>query len=449
MVRGLEALFSTRGQTVLAACVALGLFALRQVSPYAFALIVVAALTGIVLTLVFRAVLGDSVDPERRAWLGQLTLLAFVGHILVSTIISSTYQLVQTLGPDAITYHGGAAGLAASWKGDAFAELFVTTGREGFFYPLAALYYVFGAHQVVGLVLNASMSAMLVPVLYDTTRRLFGHEPARIAALLVVVLPGFLVWTSQLLREVQVVFFLALAANAIVRLSEKKSSGAWLVVSLCVAALFTLRGQVAVVAAAAFLVAIIAARPRLMAGLTTSAATLIVIGLLVLSGGIGYAGYRATQGADLERVSVTRQFLADAESGISPDTDISTPSKALVFLPYAMSSFLLGPYPWQIHNPRQIGLLLEAAALWLLLPSLVRGYRRAKVDIGRGRFMLLIPAMLIAVTLSLLIGNFGTIVRERLQVEVFLVPFAAYGWCLRRRIGTTDEAAPVSALSRV
>ena len=449
MARWVEALFTTRWQTVLAVFVAVGLFGLRHYTPFVFAFVVVTSFMGIALTLVFRAVIGDSLDADRRAWLAKLTLLVFVGHIGLSLVISTSVWLVQTLGPDAITYHGGASGLAELWKGNRLAELFNTAGREGFFYPLAVLYYALGSHEVAGLVLNAAMSAMLVPVIYDTTRRLFGHEPARIAALLLVMLPGFAIWTSQLLREVQVVFFLALAANAIVRLSAKKSAGPWLVVGTCVAVLFTLRGQVAVVAAASFLVAIIASRTSLLEGITSSTGTLLVIGLLVISGGIGYAGYEQTQGASLERVSVTRQFLADADSGIAPDTDISTPSRALVFLPYAMTTFLLGPFPWQLNNVRQVGLILEAAALWILLPSLLQGYRQAKIDIGRRRFMLVIPAMMIAVALSLLIGNFGTIVRERLQVEIFLIPLAAYGWHLRREQRVAAAAPPTRQLSPV
>jgi hypothetical protein len=44
----------------------------------------------------------------------------------------------------------------------------------------------------------------------------------------------------------------------------------------------------------------------------------------------------------------------------------------------------------------------------------------------------------VACSLSLLIGNYGTIVRQRPQVTVFLVPFAALGWTLRNNAERTD-----------
>jgi len=50
--------------------------------------------------------------------------------------------------------------------------------------------------------------------------------------------------------------------------------------------------------------------------------------------------------------------------------------------------------------------------------------------------------------LSLLIGNYGTVVRERLQVTIFLIPLAAYGWTLRKEPGAARWTAPVRALHR-
>ena len=50
---------------------------------------------------------------------------------------------------------------------------------------------------------------------------------------------------------------------------------------------------------------------------------------------------------------------------------------------------------------------------------------------NRRVFILLIPALITASMLSLLIGNFGTVVRERMQVVVLLVPIVSMGLALR------------------
>jgi hypothetical protein len=96
-------------------------------------------------------------------------------------------------------------------------------------------------------------------------------------------------------------------------------------------------------------------------------------------------------------------------------------------------AFGLGPFPWTARNGRQVAGVLEALTLLFLLPSLVRGWLRAGDAIGRRRLVLGVPALLLAVGLALFVGNYGTVVRERLQVSILILPFVAYGWTLRRR----------------
>jgi hypothetical protein len=86
---------------------------------------------------------------------------------------------------------------------------------------------------------------VLVPLVADTSRRLFGPATVRPAALMVAFLPGFLIWTSQLLREAPMLACLAVIANVSVRLTERTRPGLLVVLSLSLAVLFTLRANVA------------------------------------------------------------------------------------------------------------------------------------------------------------------------------------------------------------
>ena len=64
---------------------------------------------------------------------------------------------------------------------------------------------------------------------------------------------------------------------------------------------------------------------------------------------------------------------------------------------------------------------------WWLLPSAWLGYRESRGLIGRKSLLLLLPVLVASVVLALVISNYGTVVREREQIVVLLVPFIALG----------------------
>jgi hypothetical protein len=198
--------------------------------------------------------------------------------------------------------------------------------------------------------------------------------------------------------------------------------------------LFSLRPNVALVGMCGALVGLGLGLRNVGKGIVIGFAAVAVAACLTIVAGIGHRGLLAALGADLERVSSYRQALgAGAGSAINPDADISSPTAALAFLPTAASSFLLGPFPWQVKNVIQASGLLDAFALWILLPSLYRGIRTGIRDVGRRLWPLLGPALLLLIMLSLLISNYGTALRQRPQVMVFLVPIIAHGWVAGRR----------------
>ena len=159
---------------------------------------------------------GPDVDRTLLNW----TLGAFALHLVLGIVIWHSPTAVRYLGGDALQYHQGGVQLAQHWAGNAFLPD-LPKGKEGFFYVLGALDYLFGPHAEAGLAVNAALAAGLVPIMFDVTRRLFGRAAAGYVAPLVVLVPGFLLWTSQLLREPGVIFCVALAANFAVRLSER------------------------------------------------------------------------------------------------------------------------------------------------------------------------------------------------------------------------------------
>lgn len=66
---------------------------------------------------------------------------------------------------------------------------------------LAAVYRVFGSDPLHGEILNAVLGAAAVPLLYLLVRPWFGRRVALIAAVMLCVMPGPIIWTDLLVTE--------------------------------------------------------------------------------------------------------------------------------------------------------------------------------------------------------------------------------------------------------
>jgi hypothetical protein len=150
---------------------------------------------------------------------------------------------------------------------------------------------------------------------------------------------------------------------------------------------------------------------------------------------VGVSG-RFSEGATsitFENVSRFRHNMAiTAASGFDAQADVSTPARALAFLPVGVAELLLGPFPWQLGSLRAALALPETLYWWLLFPSLIRGMTWAV----RKRFATTSPLILFAVIMtcaySLVHGNVGSGFRQRAQIFIILFVFAAFGRLKRR-----------------
>ncbi|MDQ3639903.1 MAG: hypothetical protein M3450_00175, partial [Actinomycetota bacterium] len=190
----------------------------------------------------------------------------FIAHLVVGLAITNS-SAVHYLGGDAFTYHNGAIDLVRYWTDD-FPFPVLPSGKEGFFYLLGALYWLFGFHSAAGLAVNAMLAAALAPLIGDIARRMFGAAAARYVPPL-LLLPGLFLWTSQLLREAGTLFCIVLAACCAVRLTNRASPAGFATLATSLAALFTFRGYVAFAVAGALICGIALSRRQLVAGVRT------------------------------------------------------------------------------------------------------------------------------------------------------------------------------------
>lgn len=421
-------------------CVALGVMIVHVRA--LIALIAPAILGVLVLSLLVRGMIQWGDEDARRRIL-YWAMIAFAAHLLfglASTNVSD--QIRFYVGTDSFSYDAGARALVQHWNLGLPAPV-IPTGKEGFYYLLAGLYWIFGAHTAAGLAVNSTLAAGLVPVMTDATDRLFGRAAARYAAPLVVLLPGLFLWTSQLMRESGILFLLAVALNCAIRLTERVTLASLLVLTTAMVFAFTFRAPVALIAAAGLLVGIGIGHRDLARGLSTGVTTVIVVALVMVVSGLGYSGYKSAVNVNLNKADVVRKDLAlSGGTGFAVDADISTPGNALAYLPRGLATFLIGPFPWQIRSARQLPFMPDMLVWWLLLPSLKRGYVMARDLVGRRRLLMVLPASGIVVFMALALGNFGTIVRERLQFIVLVVPLVALGLAHRASGGVVPDEHP-------
>jgi hypothetical protein len=366
------------------------------------------------------------------------TVAAFALHLVIGLVIQSNGRLITYFGGDATTYSSGAAGIYQHWVHGSPLPTGLPVGKTGFYYFLAALYLGFGIHPQVGIALNAGMAALIIPLLFDTTRRHFGDAATRAVPVLATLLPGFLIWGSQLLREAGIYFLMAIALNCAVRLLQRTSLGPIFVMVAAIGLLFTFRADVALMTGAGLVAAIMLGRRHVAAGLASGLGTVALLVGLVVGAGLGYSGYRFVTHASFQQVNNVRANSSQsAASGFLPESSVSNVRHAATYLPLGGTYFALGPAPWQIHGGRQLSAVPDLLVWWFLLPSLWRGVREGWRRRGREVLVYLLPALAVTVVLALLVANFGTVVRERMQVVLLLLPLISLGWSVRHPVQRT------------
>jgi hypothetical protein len=313
------------------------------------------------------------------------------------------------------------------------------------------LYWGLGVIPLVGVAVNSVLAALTIPVLADTTDRLFGRRAAKVVPPFIALLPAFIVWTAQPLREALVLFLLAVATNAAVRLSVKVSARGVLIFTSAGAMMFVARGNVAVAAMLGFLCALVVGRQSLSSGLSLAVSLSALVGVAAIVLASSASLRQLMSQANLSQVDAIRADLsASSGSAFYPGVDVATPAHALQFLPIGLANLILGPLPSLGGSLRQALGVVDTLVMWFLLPSLWRGLRAGWARQSRRIGLLLLPALSVAVVLALLLGNNGIVIRERLQVVVMLLPLIGLGWSTRRhRLSEQHERSPLGLATPV
>jgi len=374
------------------------------------------------------------------SFLLKLFLFALLLRVAIATLIFVLNQ--QTFfGGDAWTYDFVGSRQLNVWYGDRFAQVQVDqfTGKGqgsgwGMVYMVAAIYAVVGRNMLAVQFVNAVIGAVTAPVIFLCAQHVYSNNRvARVAAFAVAFYPSLVLWSSQGLKDGPIVFLLAFAILATLKLGQKLTVTYLVVLVFSLFGLLSMRFYV-------FYMILVAIGGAFLIGMRRVSATsffrqfavIVVLGLSLTYLGITrYANVQMENFGGLEQLQVRRQDAArSAKSGFDKDVDVSTTSGALSTIPMGLVYLLFAPFPWQVVSLRQSITLPEMIVWWGSFPMLVLGLWYSLRYRLRQMSPILIFSTMLSLGYSVFQGNVGTAYRQRAQLLVFYFVFVAVGYVL-------------------
>ncbi|MBV8857731.1 MAG: glycosyltransferase family 39 protein [Acidobacteria bacterium] len=406
---------------------------------------------------------GSSIIDDQRRFLLQIFVAALLLRVLLGAVIYAAH-LQDFFGGDAYTYDSMGRELMAVWGSRQQNEALVNSWREGgtgwgMGYLVAYIYYFFGVNMLAVQMFNAVVGAATAPIIFLCARHIFENlRVARLAAFAVAFYPSLVLWSAQGLKDGPIVFLLAVAMYATLKLGERMSPGYLTLLIVSMAGMISLRFYIFYMLSAAVAGSFVIGMRKLTGqSLTRQFVVVVAVGLaLTYVGVLRTASQQFERYGNLQAVQVSRADLAtSAGSGFGKDVDVSTTRGALTAIPVGMAYLLFAPFPWQLTSLRQSITLPEMILWWASFPLLVAGVWFTLRHRMRRALPILIFTAMLTLAYSVFQGNVGTAYRQRSQLLVFYFIFVAVGAVLvkersedRRRAQAAEAAAAAARAAR-
>ncbi|HEY9286207.1 MAG TPA: glycosyltransferase family 39 protein, partial [Pyrinomonadaceae bacterium] len=370
-------------------------------------------------------------------------LRIFVGGLLLRAGLATliyVFNLQEFFGGDALTYDSVGNSLVESWQsryplgGDVAATWAGVGGGWGMVYMVGIIYSVVGRNMLAVQLFNSVIGAATAPLICLCAYHIFqNRRVAYLSAFFVAFYPSLVLWSAQGLKDGPIVFLLALAVLATLKLGERLSFKYLLALVLALFAILSFRFYVFYMMAAAVAGSLLVGMKRFNSGSVGRQFVIIVFAGLALTylGVLRRASVQLETYGNLEKVQASRSDLAaSAKSGFGKDVDVSTTSGALSAIPLGLTYLLFAPFPWQLASLRQSITLPEMLVWWASFPLLVLGLWFTVKYRLRAALPVIIFTGMLTLAYSLFQGNVGTAYRQRAQLLVFYFIFVSVGYVL-------------------
>ena len=163
---------------------------------------------------------------------------------------------------DSLAYHEDALWLAEEPWSSTWHYLFghiIGVADSGFPFFLSVLYRIFGPSIIIARFINALLSSITCLLVYKMSSRMFGEEVGRLAGIMMVFMPNFIIYCGYHLKETVMLFLSVACLERIDLLIRHKRLTFWNVTvpSLLTVSLFLFRTALGAAMALAFASAVL------------------------------------------------------------------------------------------------------------------------------------------------------------------------------------------------
>ena len=366
-------------------------------------------------------------NAEIRARLKRLFWWALAARLVVALLIHFWVASDETFAPDQRAYHQGGQLLAGHWAGEIPAppDSLLPAGRKGYYYVVGFLYFLFGAYSLIPKLVNCLVGALIVPTVFDLALRMGANTRAALrAATFATWFPSLVLWSALNIRDAWIVLLIALICRESLILQDRPNPTALFVLVAAVLVIVQFRDYILFAVTGPMIVSFLARNSR---NVGRNVALGAIAATLVIYADQAAGANRKLRTFDLEEIQEIRYWNTVGASSQFEQADISTPAKALLFLPKGLAYFLLAPFPWMLGSIRQVLAVPETLFFYSLFLPMYRGVRHLiRHHLGSSLMALLITAGL-TLGYALGEGNAGTAYRHRAQLLSFFLIFAAIG----------------------
>jgi hypothetical protein len=388
---------------------------------------------------------------------------------------------LPSISQDAGLYHTVAANVASFWGGALGPFPFPDVLNWEFILYVAGCYRLFGAHPLTVVFLNVWCGTLIIAAGILLMRRWRSSPGAvRCGVALLAGWPSLVLWSTQLMKDVLVVWLILSGLLLLAACSEMAGgrtrpflrSATLLGLAVLALAIFKRYAALAMALAAAVACALLAIqalaqRRHLLAvhGLvvvTIPLLTIVLADRIDLPALFAPPATRVVEAATLERLAwrepeassptALPRTLSDLREGfigsgggsaIDPGVTFRHPLEVVTYTPRTIGVALFAPFPWQWlearggAGPFRSFAVVETLLFYLVILGAACQWRAWRMAIGIRTAPAWAFVLLLAVPLSLVVANLGTLFRLRLQ---FLLP-------LLLLLALTEPFAPYRAVT--